>query len=240
MEDKLEQSARAGNGAAIVVPAFYENEFGTGFGDQKHAQTVKKVMPGPEVWAEAHGGELALVWPCGCTRAAATAVNDTVLASGDQADPGVRHTFTPGDSQPARVRHKIPGANRRTFPNLFTFNFPEIEDPNNDFGQPKLYALIERHHQKKPWDLDFTFRFTGQGGAYKPDQGTQVALGSSIVYYHRPGAWAEPPNFLNPFWRATLYAADDDVAQELSKAGYTEQSDAVNRLMKQGLKVVTR
>lgn len=24
------------------------------------------------------------------------------------------------------------------------------------------------------------------------------------AYYHRPGAWAEPPNLFNPFWRARL------------------------------------
>jgi hypothetical protein len=25
-----------------------------------------------------------------------------------------------------------------------------------------------------------------------------------MTYYHRPGNWAEHPNFFNPFWRAKL------------------------------------
>jgi hypothetical protein len=240
IEDKLEQSAKAGNGAALVVPAFNEGDFGTGYGQQRHAQTVKTVDPGYDVWAEAHGGELVLVWPCGCTMAGAASVQDTQLASGN--DSGVRHTFTPGDNEPASSRHQLDSHDGRVFPSLLTYNFPEIEDPDNDFGQPKLYSLIQRHHQPKPWDLDFTFHFSqGGGGAeYKPDPFTQVALGSSIVYYHRPDAWIEPPNLFNPFWRATLYAADDDAAKELQKAGLGQQSTAVQGLLDQGLKVVTR
>jgi hypothetical protein len=240
METKLEQSAKAGNGAAIVEPAFQEYEFGTGYGQQRHAQTVKTVDPGYDVWAEAHGGELVLVWPCGCTMASASGVQDTQLASGN--DGTVRHTFTPGDNEPASSRHHLDDSNGRVFPDLLTYNFPEIEDPNNDFGQPKLYSLIQRQHRPKPWDLDFTFHFSQSGGGadYKPDPFKQVAVGSSIVYYHRPDAWAEPPNLFNPFWRATLYAADDDVAKELQKAGLSDQSTAVQGLLDNGLKVVTR
>jgi hypothetical protein len=36
------------------------------------------------------------------------------------------------------------------------------------------------------------------------------ALATGLAYYHRPShpdRWREPPNFLNPFWRATLVPA---------------------------------
>ena len=34
------------------------------------------------------------------------------------------------------------------------------------------------------------------------------ALRGHHAYYHRAGHWKEPPNFYNPFWRATLYKPD--------------------------------
>ena len=34
------------------------------------------------------------------------------------------------------------------------------------------------------------------------------AVARAEAYYHRPGAWQEPPNFFNPFWRARLAPAE--------------------------------
>ena len=32
------------------------------------------------------------------------------------------------------------------------------------------------------------------------------AVAAAEAYYHRPGSWAEPPNFFNPYWRPRLRA----------------------------------
>ncbi|ATB34696.1 pilus assembly protein [Cystobacter fuscus] len=131
----------------------------------------------------------------------------------------------------------------------------------NDFGQPKLYTVLSRDYaspsrrkRPDPWNLFFRFRFandtvefdnassegrirsTGRGDV----QRNQVALSAGLAYYHRPrpaaegGGWREPPNFLNPFWRATLVspegADDDKPANSLEQAGFTEHAGALRRL----------
>ncbi|RYZ41137.1 MAG: pilus assembly protein, partial [Myxococcaceae bacterium] len=45
--------------------------------------------------------------------------------------------------------------------------------------------------------------------------GIQTALSTGIAYYHRGRSlgvshWSEPPNLLNPYWRATLVPVDTD------------------------------
>jgi hypothetical protein len=264
VKQKLDQIAQAGNGAATTDPAFQEGRAGTGIGTDRHgAQSVRTVNPTGQVWAEDHGGTVSVTWPCGCTETGSAGVQDTWLASAGSGNSGIQHRFTPGDSDPPSSRHALPVDPQIVVPPLLTFNFPEIENPDNDFGQPKLYAVIDRDYQKvakKPWDMRFTFHFTKQGAEFD-DNGTtssfkslsgadlqhQVGVGSAIVYYHRPysaaepDAWVEPPNFFNPFWRATLYAADDDVGKELQKAGYAEQGDAIDQMIRKGaLKAVTR
>jgi hypothetical protein len=46
------------------------------------------------------------------------------------------------------------------------------------------------------------------------------AIARAQTYYHRPGNWAEQPNFFNPYWRprlASIYQARESVplVQEL-------------------------
>jgi len=77
-------------------------------------------------------------------------------------------------------------------------------------------------------------------------QRNQVALSAGLAYYHRPrpaaegGGWREPPNFLNPFWRATLVspegAVDDKPANSLQQAGFTEHAGALRRLDEVGFR----
>ncbi|RKH64768.1 pilus assembly protein [Corallococcus llansteffanensis] len=131
----------------------------------------------------------------------------------------------------------------------------------NDYGQPKLYAVVSRDYagparraQPDPWNIYFQFNFAGIStdfdnssplGRIQPTgredvQRNQVALSAGLAYYHRPrpvadgGGWREPPNFLNPFWRATLASAegttDDSPAGSLSAAGFTEHAAALRQL----------
>ncbi|RKG75525.1 pilus assembly protein [Corallococcus terminator] len=135
----------------------------------------------------------------------------------------------------------------------------------NDFGQPKLYSILLRDYASNsrrarpdPWNLMFKFKFAGQEtlfdnaaplGRIQPTgredvQRNQVALAAGIAYYHRPrpaaagGGWEEPPNFLNPFWRATLVSAegarDDNPAESLDQAGFTEHAGTLRRLGQAG------
>ncbi len=140
----------------------------------------------------------------------------------------------------------------------------ESSGPANDYGQPKLYSMIERDYGtrkvKDPWNMTFKIDLGGgrkvefdnaskKTAASLKDTNvmrTQVALSSGIVYYHRQlgGRWLEPPNFLNPFWRATLVSAvgasDDDPVQALKDAGYPNHAAALPALLKAGYKGMGR
>lgn len=96
-------------------------------------------------------------------------------------------------------------------------------------GQPKSVVPIVRNYAARaggtpdPWEMEFAFELGNQApGALslKSDRGFRrsVAIASGLTYYHRgdpsgrgfEGHAREPPNFLNPFWRATLAASDID------------------------------
>ncbi|HZI09366.1 MAG TPA: pilus assembly protein [Myxococcus sp.] len=137
------------------------------------------------------------------------------------------------------------------------------EGPRNDYGQPKLYSVLSRDYasparrnRPDPWNLFFRFRFSRESESTTVfDNGSpqgrmreagrdilqhQVALSAGIAYYHRPrpavagGGWREPPNFLNPFWRATLVSAegtdDDRPSDSLEAAGFGQHADALSEL----------
>ncbi|WP_338871188.1 pilus assembly protein [Myxococcus stipitatus] len=136
----------------------------------------------------------------------------------------------------------------------------------NHYGQPKLYSVLHRDYGSEarrrspdPWNLFFRFPFSAENttefdlsiplGRSRPTgregvQRNQVALSAGIIYYHRPraagqgGGWREPPNFLNPFWRATLVspegAIDDKPAASLEAAGFTEHGQVLRALEQAG------
>ncbi|MCE9669220.1 pilus assembly protein [Myxococcus stipitatus] len=153
------------------------------------------------------------------------------------------------------------------WPFSMAYNVDELRRGEaNQYGQPKLYAVIHRDYgsdQRRahpdPWNLFFRFRFSQESdtefdnaiplGRSRPTgresvQRNQVALSAGIVYYHRPyaaaagGGWREPPNFLNPFWRATLVSAegadDDKPANSLSTAGFAEHARVLRELEEAG------
>lgn len=137
------------------------------------------------------------------------------------------------------------------------------EGPDNDYGQPKLYSVLSRDYATRradPWNLFFRFRFSREstnesvfdngspeGRMQRARYGVlrrQVAMSAGIAYYHRPrpaavgGGWREPPNFLNPFWRATLVSVegtnDDRPHESLQAAGFGQHAEVVERLRARG------
>ncbi|WP_342378072.1 Tad domain-containing protein [Myxococcus stipitatus] len=127
------------------------------------------------------------------------------------------------------------------WPPFLDYNpFRLLNGEGNVYGQPKNFAVVQRDLQARaldPWDLSFRYRFEkgGAGNVYDSrsftledgtPNGTQTALSTGIAYYHRGESaginhWSEPPNLLNPYWRATLVGATID---------NTGVDDAVNTL----------
>ena len=59
-------------------------------------------------------------------------------------------------------------------------------------GTPILYATLGEI-------------FTERSGVLNLGVGAGMhVLARAQVYYHRPGAWQEPPNLFNPYWGARL------------------------------------
>ncbi len=211
---------------------------GSGVGPDKEAAQKISGAPYMHYISEDHGGQLNLAWPApGCYPSGGLAdVTAGWVKSNHSQMSGDEHKYA-GAREP-RGRHDIGGrgANRDSWPWTFEYNPHELGKPKNDFGQPKLYALVERRARNdRPWDLTTRLQFTGPGATLRPGDRPQVVLSSAIAYYHRPGAWKEPPSLWNPFWRATLAAPDDDIPKYVQKAGYTEEADAVKRLLKAGM-----
>jgi hypothetical protein len=142
------------------------------------------------------------------------------------------------------------------------YNWSQVAKKDNVFGQPKTYAVLERDLSKRfsgkadPWNLMFNFKFlsggsgqdfdnrgikmTSQGNA---DISKATALSAGIAYYHRVGAgYKEPPNVLNPFWRATLTRANidlqpgdiSDITETLGASGLSQAKDVAEALNSAG------
>lgn len=131
-----------------------------------------------------------------------------------------------------------------TFIGGITYNTGDDSDDNN-WAQPKLFALVQRDYKRRdngdpdrkpdPWILNFSFGFLSSGasqfdnrglyaGDSREDISVQQALATGLAYYHRRGFWREPPNLWNPFWRATLVAADVDNGGDMRRGGNDVQS----------------
>lgn len=63
----------------------------------------------------------------------------------------------------------------------------------DDFNQPSTFVVLSR-----PARTLFGKR-----------DGLMRAVARAQAYYHRPGDWAEPPSFFNPYWRARLAPVEE-------------------------------
>ena len=116
-------------------------------------------------------------------------------------------------------------------------------EPTEDIhGQPKSVVALERDYTDKaydrPWELDFRFHFAAGGPGTQFDNKGEtlhkglvtdiskaIAWATSVSYYHRKGRWAEHPNLLNPFWRATLAPVDVDRNTPIATMASTDVTD---------------
>jgi hypothetical protein len=160
----------------------------------------------------------------------------------------------------ARQRHTL-GTCSGNCPGMWSgfvdYDLGRLADPQVLFGQPSNLSIIQRNYQDRgeradPWNLVFRFRLTPQN----PDtefsnngltlmDGTnisrQTAIASGLAYYHRASYWQEPPNFLNPYWRATLVPISLDVGggrtdTALTAAGVPWAAEARRALEMAGFK----
>lgn len=157
------------------------------------------------------------------------------------------------------------------WPNMIHWNASAMNTAGErgDYAQPKVYSLLERdfaaRRTQDPWNLAFSIRTGGVQGPRFDNASAeglqlmgpqsvlrnQVSLSSGIVYYHRQAVgandgrqWREPPNFMNPFWRATLTSAvgsrDDDPAEAIERAGHPEHAAVVRDLVAAGYRGMGR
>lgn len=220
-------------------------------------------------WAEDHA-QIQVTFP-GCSpfmvRATAGVKSTDLLDGTDD------HWWTPqgprlGDQDVGsekQFRHTLgyvrPEDQPATFIGGFTYNTSDDSD-DNIWAQPKLFALVQRDYKKRntrpdPWTLNFNFRFTSSSASNFDNRGwfvgenrgtdisVQQALATGLAYYHRRGFWREPPNLWNPFWRATLVAADVDNGGDPRRGGSDVRStvgpvagDAFQALINAGYKGV--
>ncbi|NOK18357.1 pilus assembly protein TadG-related protein [Corallococcus carmarthensis] len=267
VHNRASGSAGFGSGAAAHNPGFHHYASAAAM-DSSTYQTIS----GRNSWAHDHGRAITDTCPDG-TPIPAAATDAWVMSDERQSDED-QHVYGANKPPPGQgaennttvdERHTLgacvvcPGI----WPYSVGFNAGLLHGnaDENDYGQPKLYAMLQRDYasgsrraKPDPWNLLFTFKFANQEtefdnaaplGRIQPTgredvQRNQVALAAGLAYYHRPrpaaagGGWEEPPNFLNPFWRATLVstegARDDKPARSLEQAGFSEHADALRRL----------
>jgi hypothetical protein len=267
---------RAAAGATTGLPIPVIGTGGSGWGDDPWWATATgspaersqfmQWMTGVAAWAHDHGGS-ATVRVGACVQ---TVVVSSAFVMSSAADVLTdKHSYAMLDEgAPEAIRHtllpcplSIPGC-PSVIGGPLTYNRAQLSNPANDFGQPKLYAILERNYAARttndPWNLLFNFRFAQSGSGAQFDNGSyrgtfltpagfdlskQVALGAGLVYYHRPtiaggGGYKEPPNLFNPFWRATLSPPDDDVGDRLDAAGYPELKAVYDGLKASGYRGV--
>ena len=111
----------------------------------------------------------------------------------------------PFEHQPS---HQLPDlGQRQAWPLLIDFNDARPRAPGLINEQPTNLVRLERDYRRgrpDPWDLRFVFDRQRYDSGPKD---AQRAVARGIAYYHRGGAWEEPPNFVNPFWQATLVSS---------------------------------
>lgn len=103
------------------------------------------------------------------------------------------------------------------------FKFNANKDRTKDYNQPSTWIFLNKNHKlfqsgdtdhgNRPWQMNFSWKNGDQEASLDTTVGgsrnSYFLEGLSVIsrgmaYYHRPGAWAEQPNFFNPFWRARL------------------------------------
>ncbi len=213
-------------------------------------------------WADDHGlnyVKFERAWPM-CPKYDSTLPTINQLRSTDSGDPSDAHMYFPTlgfDQEPPNKRHTLGSCVRcpGIWPTFVDYSPIRVIQKSDNWGQPKNYAVIQRDYRVRgdgdPWNLSFTFAFNkGSPAAFDnrglrladgTDISKQTALSAGIAYYHRRDHWKEPPNLLNPYWRATLVpltvdaqGRGSDVGATLEDVGAPWAAEAWRELRNQG------
>jgi len=82
------------------------------------------------------------------------------------------------------------------------------DTPESDFCQPDVWVALAGGADEASIEREAAIlRAAGSPDPF-PEEG-RIAVARALAYYHRPGAWREPPNFFNPHWRAKLAPVEE-------------------------------
>jgi hypothetical protein len=172
------------------------------------------------------------------------------LISSDAADGADAHRYGCGDELDATATHELldcAGDCPSVWPPFADYDAALAGATDDAAGQPKQLALLERDFSRRPpepWEQSFRFGAAGRLDLTGGPARKQRAVATGIAYYHRFGAtgsrWREPPNLLNPFWRATLVPwnidaqGSADLDRVLVQAGASDAALAYRALTARG------
>ena len=225
--------------ACIVLPI--DMQGGSGFGSDREQSQTTSGISGDSAWGEDHGNVTMFTYINDCVPFVGFGWSSQshVRASSDD---GTQEHDWGGNSDSDTSIHKLGGCTQSPCPDMWPlfvdYEQNNVNDDSKLFGQPVLYALGTRDMTKEPkdpWNLNFNFKVFGGSTFDNMDPGgneikksgmdKQASLSAAITYYHRPNPvggpsnFKEPPNFFNPFWRATLYKPSLDADITLTGAG---------------------
>ncbi|WP_224241104.1 pilus assembly protein [Hyalangium gracile] len=209
---------------------------------------------------QAHGGNA----PCPLVMSASVGPDETKVEL--KAGPSPVHKWMDGkDSSPSS--HLLtfclggPSSCPGVWPAFLDYNVVQVARSGNNFGQPKNVAVIMRDSSRQgadPWNERYRSPFPSQrpktfdASLAAPKRSLAVGLSTGVAYYHRGTLidasipvltgdhWSEPPNLLNPYWRATLVSMDvdkdgpKDALKALNLAGAGVHAEAFQALLQQG------
>ncbi|MFC1611180.1 Tad domain-containing protein [Myxococcota bacterium] len=156
----------------------------------------------------------------------------------DQSDPEHQHQW----------RSLLPGLLKGGVAPYFKFA-PKLsgwQAEKTSFNQPDVWVFLNKSPEHMAMggtgDLEFEIQQGHMRGELDARIGEDGVMGLGIgkginvlaraqVYYHRPGAWHEPPNFFNPYWGARLgpkNVAIKRLTSELGLSGAASQLIADN------------
>lgn len=233
--------------------------------------SVKERVGGTWGWGDDHGA-VTITRSLTCPGQTQTIPLTAWLYSSDSPNRADMHDWSPrwdSDLDPAPDRHTYGGCNPcpGMFPGHLDYNEAGVSDRDNLFAQPKNIVVVQRDlsvrdQSPDPWQLTLRYRFNPASAGTQVDlrkttapasQRMQAALSTGIVYYHRGSGdesfnwehWKEPPNFYNPFWRATLVGTDVDerganrgnaAILALEQHGLSEQARTIRLLRAAGFR----
>jgi hypothetical protein len=215
----------AASNAGVTLSFAKEN--GSGYWSIMTSAHAPHVASTETAWADDHGTVTVSAGGCSATESIYAYVKSTDLANtDDEHDWSFRNNAD--EPQSTQIDHHTMG---KCFscPSVWvrSVGFKPVDAAADAWGEPKVVVALERDvtARKFPWELHFTFPFVpnaknktwdARGEKLESSVGAgldvskQTAVATAMVYFHRFDHWREPPNLLNPFWRATLVPADVD------------------------------